>query len=168
MPGLILEEGQPLEGADADVAVAEPGQHRRAGRRGLVARGQLLAGLEQREALRRIDAERLEHLGRQHFAHPALERQPPVGGAAVGGLARSLGAEVEQPARVVAQLGEQEAAAVADVGIVLAELVAVIAQRQRLRQIAGQRLEAPEMRRSTSISPRPTRSAQRRLRKRTT
>ena len=47
---------------------------------------------------------------------------------------------------VVAQLGEQEAAAVADLGIVHAELVAVIAQRQRLRQVVRQRLEAAEMR----------------------
>jgi hypothetical protein len=43
----LAEEGEPLEGADADVAVAEPGQHRRAGRRGLVAALQRLAGLEQ-------------------------------------------------------------------------------------------------------------------------
>ena len=135
-----LEEGQPLEGADADMAVAEPGQHRRAGRRGLVAALQLLAGLEQREGLRGVDAERLEHLGREHLAHAALQRQPPVAEAAVGRRARALGAEVEQPAAVVAQLGEQEAAAVADVGIVHAELVAVIAQRQRL--LAGCRAAA--------------------------
>jgi hypothetical protein len=47
--------------------------------------------------------------------------------------------------RAVAQLREQEAAAVADVGIVGPELVAVIAQRQRLRQVVRQRLEAAEM-----------------------
>src|SRR5690606_7995630 len=41
---------------------------------------------------------------------------------------------------------EQEAAAVADVRIIGAELMAVIAQRQRLGQAAGQRLEAAEMR----------------------
>ena len=63
----------------------------------------------------------------------ALEGEPAVAEAAVGRLARALGAEVEQPSGAVAQLGEQEAAAVADVGIVHAELVAVIAQRQRLR-----------------------------------
>ena len=39
-----------------------------------------------------------------------------------------------RPSRV-AQLREQEAAAVADVGIVHAELMAVIAQRQRLREV---------------------------------
>ena len=33
----LAERGEALEGADADVAVAEPDQHRRAGRRGLVA-----------------------------------------------------------------------------------------------------------------------------------
>ena len=95
----LAEESEPLERADADVAVAEPRQHRRAGRRGLVAALQRLAGLEQREALRGVDAQRFEHLGRQHLADPALERQPAVGVAAVGRLARALGAEVEQPVR---------------------------------------------------------------------
>ena len=112
--------------------MAEPGEDRRAGRRRLVAALELLAGLEQREGLRGVHTERFEHLGRKHFAHPALQGQPAVGGAAVGRLARTLGAEVEQPAVGLAKLGEQEAAAIADVRIVHAELVAVIAQRQRL------------------------------------
>ena len=127
------------------MAVLEPDQHRRAGGGGLVVALQRLAGLDQREGLRGLDAERLEHLGREHLAHAALQRQPAVAEAAVGRLARSLGAEVEQPAAAVAQLREQEAAAVADVGIVHPELVAVIAQRQRLGEIVGQRLEAAEM-----------------------
>ena len=38
--------------------------------------------------LRGVDPERLEHLGRQHLAHPALERQPPVAEPAVRRLAR--------------------------------------------------------------------------------
>ena len=80
-----------------------------------------------------LTPKRFEHLGRQHLADAALQRQPSVGVAAVGRLARALGAEVEQPAAVVAQLRESEAAAVADLRIVHAELVAVIAQRQRLR-----------------------------------
>ena len=151
------------------MAVAEPDQHRRAGRRGLVAALQRLAGLDQREGLRGVDAERLEHLGREHLAHAALQRQPPVAEAAVGRLARALGAEVEQPARAVAELGEQEAAAVADVGIVHAELVAVIAQRQRLRRdCPGSGSKRPKWRIQSS-SPRPaspTAGAQRSLRKR--
>ena len=92
----VVEESEPLEGADADVAVAEARQYRRAGRRRLVTALQFLAGLEQSEALRRVDAERFEHLGREHLADPALERQPAVGVAAVRRLARTLGAEVEQ------------------------------------------------------------------------
>ena len=70
-------------------------------------RSQLLAGLDHREGLRGVDPERLEHLGGEDLAHRALQRQPPVGGAAVGREARALGAEVEQPARAVAQLREQ-------------------------------------------------------------
>jgi hypothetical protein len=87
---------------------------------------------------------RLEHLGRQDFANAALQCQPSVAEPAVRRLPRSLGAEVHQAAAIVAQLGEGEAATVADVRIVLAELVPVIAQRQRLRQRVGQRREATE------------------------
>src|SRR5437868_12213894 len=64
---------------------------------------------------------------------------------AIGSLAGSLGAEIEQPALLVAELGEGEAAAVADVRIVHAELMAVITQRQELAKVLGQRLETAEM-----------------------
>jgi hypothetical protein len=126
--------------------VAEPGQHRRARRRGLVAADQRLAGLDQREGLGGVDAERLEHLGREDLAHAALERQPPVALPRPRRLARPLGAEIEKPAVLeVAHLGEEKPAPVAEVGVVGAELVPVVAQRQRLGQAAGQRLEAAEM-----------------------
>ena len=46
-----LEECQPLKCAETDVAVLQPHQHRRARRRGLVAAGQRLAGLNQRKRL---------------------------------------------------------------------------------------------------------------------
>ena len=87
---------------------------------------QRLAFFGQVENLKKLIRYCLEHLGRQHFAHAALERQPAVGGAAIGRLSGTLGGQVEEAATVVAQLREQEAAAVADVGIVHAELVAVI------------------------------------------
>ena len=67
---------------------------------------------------------------------------------------------------LVAHLREQEAAAVAEVGIVMAELVAVVAQRERLGQIAGQRLEAREVPLPRRPRSSPTRSAQRWLKKR--
>ena len=96
--------------------------------------------------LRGVDAERLEHLGREHLAHAALQRQPAVAAARPRRLAAALGAEIEQPAvGGVAQLREEEAAAVAEVGVVRAELMAVVAQRQRLREVVGQRLEAAEV-----------------------
>ena len=94
----------------------------RVGRR-LVAALQRLAGLDQAEGLRGVDAERLQHLRRQHLAHAALQRQPAVAAARPRRLAAALGAEVEQPAVAgIAQLREQEAAAVAEVGVVDAEL----------------------------------------------
>ena len=51
------------------------------------------------------------------------------------------------PRRILAELSEGEAAAIADVGIVHAELMTVVAERERLDEVAGQRLEAAEMRR---------------------
>ena len=60
------------------MAVAEPHQHRRAGRRRLVAAPQVLAGLDHRKGLAGVDAKRLEHFGRENLAHRALQRQPPV------------------------------------------------------------------------------------------
>ncbi len=65
--------------------------------------------------------------------------------AAVGRLPGALGPEVEQPAVLAAQLGEGEPAAVADLGIVHPELVAMIAQRQRLGEVFGKRLEPAEV-----------------------
>ena len=49
---------------------------------GSSSRAQLLAGFDQRKGLGGVDAERLEHLGREDLAHAALERQPPVAEAA--------------------------------------------------------------------------------------
>ena len=48
-------------------------------------------------------------------------------------------------ARILATLREQKAAAITKIGVVIAELVAVIAQRQRGFETAGERLETPEM-----------------------
>jgi hypothetical protein len=142
----LLEEGQPLEGADADVPVAEPRQHRRAGGGGLVVALQLLARLEQREAAAGVHAQRLEHLGRQHLAHAALQRQPARRRSGSTASGPSPWCRGPAAARRVPQLREQEAAPVAELGIVGPELVPVVAQRQRLLEIAGQRLEAAEVR----------------------
>ena len=139
-PVPVLEMGEALEGPDADMAVAQADEHRRAGGRRLVAAVELLAGLDEGEGAGRLDAQRLQHLGREDLAHAAFQREAPVAEAAMGRLPRSLGAEVHQPAAPVAHLREQEAAAVADLGIVHAELVAVIAQRQRRGERSLQRL----------------------------
>ena len=48
-------------------------------------------------------------------------------------------------ARILTTLREQKAAAITKIGVVIAELVAVIAQRQRGFETAGERLETPEM-----------------------
>ncbi len=137
--------GVALEAAEADVAEGQARQHRRARRTGLIAPIKLFPGLDQGEGAAGGDAQGLQHLGRQHFAHPALQRQPPVGGPRPRSAAGALGPQVQQPIRArLAQLGEEKAAPVAQVGVVVTELMAVIAHGQRLTEIAWQGLKSHE------------------------
>ena len=76
---------------------------------------------------------------------PPFKRQPPVAGAGVRRLARALGPEVEQAAAAeLVKLGVEETPPVADLRVVAAELVAVIAHRQRAGLRARQGFEAHE------------------------
>ena len=126
--------------------MAEAHQHGRAGRRRLVVARQRLAGLDQAEGLGGVDALSFQQLAGQELADAALQRQPSVAGTRPGRAAAALGGEVEQAAvAAVVELGEQEAAAVAQIGIVCPELMTVIAQCQRPVETAGQRLEAAEI-----------------------
>ncbi len=138
-------EGVPLEGAEPDIGGRQPHQHRSPRRAGLIGPLQGLARLDQGEGPAGWNAQGLQHLAGQHLPHPALEGQPAVGGARPGGAARALGPEVEQPAAPrLAHLGEQEAAAVAEVWVVDPELMAVIARGQGFGLVLGQGLEAAE------------------------
>ena len=74
---------------------------------------------------------------------------------AVRRLAGALRPEIEQPSAIVAKLREEEAAAVADFRIVHAELMAVIAKRQRLGEVVGQRFKAAEMPRPSLVEMQP-------------
>ena len=89
---------------------------------------------------------RLEHAARQHLAHPTFEGKAAIAVARPGRAARSFGGEIEKPAFAVIGLREKEAAPVADLMIVLLELMAVIAQRERHRMIIGQGLKPRKMR----------------------
>ena len=86
-----------LERAEADVAVGQPGQHRRRGsgsaRRCAPAPRRSRSGRSEREV---GHAQRLQHGGGQHLAHAALQGQASVAAARPGRLPRALGAEVEQ------------------------------------------------------------------------
>ena len=143
--GGILLERQALEAADPHMPVAQPSQHRRSRWRWLVIASQFFAGLDQCETFRCVDPKRLKHFGCQHLAYATLQGQPSIAEPAVRSRPRSLGAKVEQAALIVAELREQEAAPVANVGIIRPELVPVITQRQRRRQIVGEWLEPSEM-----------------------
>src|SRR5690606_9501647 len=87
-----------------------------------------------------------EHFAGQDLAQTTLERQPAIAAARPRRAARALGAEIEQVAILgVAALGEEKPAPVAQIGIIGAELMDVIAQSQGLGKRAGQGREAPEM-----------------------
>ncbi len=125
-----------LERAEADVAVRQPRQHRTARGAGLVVPLQGLAGLEQGERAGGVHAQGFQHLAGQHLAHPALQGQAAIAKARIGRLTRALGAQVQQAAgAMLTQLGEQKAAPVADLRVVGAKLVAVIAHGQGLRLV---------------------------------
>ena len=142
---LLVESEEALKRPKADVGVAETHEDGRPGGRRLVAPLQALARLEQGERLGRVDAESLEHLRCEDFAHASLERQTPITVARPGRLATPLGRQVQQTRLVVQDLGEEKAAPVADTRIVRAKLVAVVALRERRREIVGQRVETREV-----------------------
>ena len=145
--------GRPLEGSEPDMGVRQPHQDRRTGRRRLVAPLQRLAGLDQGEGAAGRNPQGLQHRGRQNLAHPAFQGQPTVAAARPGRLARSLGSQIQQTGpraaprsrrlRRLPHLGRQKAAPVAQVGVVVTELMAVIAHRQRPR-LARQGFEPAE------------------------
>ena len=127
------------------MAVVEADEHRRTGGRGFIAADEVFAGFDDAERAAGGHAERFEHFGGEDFAHRALQREAAIAGAAVRRGAGALGAQVHQAARHVPALREQETAAIAQIGVVGAELVAVIAQGERLGQAAGEGDEAAEM-----------------------
>src|SRR3982751_1277404 len=133
----LAQKGEALERPDSDVPMAEPRENRGAGRGGLVSALERFPRFEQCEALRRIDAQGLEHLRREHFANAALQRQPAIRVAAVGSLAGALGPKVKEAAAIVAQLRKREPASVADLRIVHPELVAVRAKRPPLIEVSS-------------------------------
>ena len=123
----VTQKGEPLERPDADMAMAEPCQHRRAGGGRLIAALERFARLNECEALGCIDPERFEHLGRKDFANAALQCQAAIGTAAVGRRAGTFRSKVEQSPVFVTKLRKRKAAAVSDFRVIHSELMAVIA-----------------------------------------
>lgn len=112
---------------------------------------QCLSCLDHRERLRGVDAKRFEKLGRQNFTDRPFQRQPAIGRAGKGSLSRPFCAKVENPSIIGAKLGKQKTAAIAKVRVVMAELMTMIAERQRGPDIAGKRIEFSEMRNPFSV-----------------
>ncbi|MNY22283.1 hypothetical protein D3C86_1558830 [compost metagenome] len=136
--------GGALEGPETDMAVRQPHHDRRAGGRGLVAPRQRLAGLDQGQDAAGRNPQTFQHGRGQHLAHSAFECEASIGVPRPRRLAGAFCAQIKQAVLIVAQLRGQKSASVADVGVVGAELMTVIAHGDRAG-LAGQGLEAPKV-----------------------
>ncbi len=126
--------------------MAEAYQDSRARGAGFILPHQGLASLHKGEGPRGRYAQGLKHARREHFADPALQRQPAVATSRPRREARPLGRKVEEPAGPgLPQLGEGEAPAIANLWIVNAELVAVISLGKGSGQVVRKGSEATEM-----------------------
>ena len=94
----LAEDGQPLESADADMAVAEPGQDRRAGRRRLVAALESSPVSNSAKVFDVLTPSASSISVARTSRTPPFRVSRPSARTAVGRLARALGAEVEQAA----------------------------------------------------------------------
>ena len=103
--------------------------------------------LDEAERLRGVHPHRLEHLGGQHLAHsPPLSVSLPSPPRDHGVRPLPLVPRSSRRSRSSCSWAKRKRAAVAELRVVHVELVTVVAQRQRLRQVAGERLEAGEVR----------------------
>src|SRR3546814_10383152 len=121
-------------------------QARGSGWRRLITARQFLAGLDQREGLAGVHAQRFQHFRGQYLADAALQSQPTVAKTAVGRTSRSFGSKVKQPTRAIAMLREKKDPAVADIGTIEMELMTMISEHQRLFELICQWLEMAKMR----------------------
>src|SRR3546814_13110670 len=96
------------------MTMTEAYQDRGSGGRRLITARQFLAGLDQREGLAGVHAQRFQHFRGQYLADAALQSQPTVANTAVGRPSRSFGAKVKQPSRAIAKLSAKQAPAVDD------------------------------------------------------
>src|SRR3546814_20481033 len=87
---------------DTDMTMTEAYQDRGSGGRRLITARQFLAGLDQREGLAGVHAQRFQHFRGKYLADAALQSQPTVAKTAVGRPYRSFGAKVTQPTRTEA------------------------------------------------------------------
>ena len=139
----IAARGKILEGADADMARGDAGQHRARQRR---LAQHALAGHDRGERPRGRNAQRRHRLADDVFAQHRTERGAAVAAARERRRARALELDVAADAVGVDHLAEQDGAAVAELRHEMAELVAGIGHRDRLgavgHPVAGEDLGA--------------------------
>jgi len=117
--------------------MAQTDHHRRSCWGGFITTYQFFACFNDGKCFGGVDAQSLQHLRCQYFAHPTFKRQAAIATAAVGRGARPLGREVKQAAVAIAHLCKQETATIANVRIIHAKLVAMITQSQWFGHVVG-------------------------------
>jgi hypothetical protein len=122
---------QPFTAAKAQVGAGQAHHHRAAGWGGFITPPELFAGFHQAEGAAGGHSQPVQGFTRDDLAHTTLERQATITAPAPGGGAAALGAEVLEIAVDVAHLAVEKAPAVAQQGVVGAELIAVVAQGQQ-------------------------------------
>ncbi len=125
----IAARGKILEGADADMAGSDPGQHR-AGQRRLAHHA--LAGDDGGERARGRNAQGMHRFADDVFAQHRPQRGAAVAAARERRRAGALELDVAADAVLVDHLAEQDGAAVAQLRHELPELVAGIGHRDRV------------------------------------
>ena len=132
-----------LERADAQVARGHPGEHRPGQQR---LPHDLVAGGHHRERPRRGDAQRVHRLADHELAQHRADGGLAVAAPGERRAARALECHVAPPAVDVGQLAEQQRPAVAEAGLVPAELVPGVGLRDRRgpvgEAVAGQQGDA--------------------------
>ena len=129
--GWLLQIQQPLTGSKAQVGLGQAHHHRTAGGGGFVPAIELLARFNEAHGAAGGHTQAMEGLRGNHLPHPSLEGQTPVPATGPGGLARSLGAQILEPAMAIPHLAVEKSAPVPKLGIVDAKLIAVVAQCQQ-------------------------------------
>ena len=126
----ITQIQESFTGAKTQVSTRHTHHHRasRGGR--LITAIQILSGFNQRDGSTRRDAQSMQGFRGDHLPYTSLQGESSITTPAPWRRSRALGSEVLKVAVAVSQLPIQKAPTIAELGVVVPKLEAVIAQSQ--------------------------------------